>query len=109
MTDFNTSLGLRSGDDGTIILETRPEHQVGVDFIHFAVLATVAEVAAAGSVQAPVVPSSIALSLMRPARPGILVGRGRLLKRGRRLAVAEGEVTQDDKLVAKAQVTFAVL
>jgi acyl-coenzyme A thioesterase PaaI-like protein len=37
------------------------------------------------------------------------VGRGKLLRRGGRLAVAEGEVTQDDRLVAKATVTFAVL
>lgn len=91
------------------MLDTRPEHGIGPEFIHFAVVATVAEVAAAGSVGTAVVPSSVALSLLRPARPGRLVGRGKLLKRGRRLAVAEGEVSQDEQLVAKAQVTFAVL
>ena len=35
--------------------------------------------------------------------------RGTLLKRGHRLAVAEGEVVQDERLVAKATVTFAIM
>jgi acyl-coenzyme A thioesterase PaaI-like protein len=38
-----------------------------------------------------------------------LVGRGRLLRKGKRLAVAEGEVLQDGRLVAKATVQFAIL
>ena len=46
---------------------------------------------------------------MRRAAPGRLVGRGRLLKRGRRLATAEGEVYQNERLVAKASVTFALI
>jgi len=46
---------------------------------------------------------------MSRAEPGRLVGRGRLLKRGRRLAVAEGEVIQGERLVAKAVVTFALV
>jgi acyl-coenzyme A thioesterase PaaI-like protein len=56
-----------------------------------------------------VVPTSIALSLISRARPGRLEGRGRLLKRGRRLAFAEGEVLQEGELVAKANVTFALV
>jgi len=106
---FNQTLGLTPGDGGAVILDTRPEHEVVPGTIHFAVLATVAEVAAAGAVEAPVVPTSIALSLISRARPGRLEGRGRLLKRGRRLAFAEGEVFQDGELVAKAAVTFALL
>jgi len=97
------------GDDGTIILDTRVEHQVMPGTIHFAVLATLAEVAAAGTVGAPVVPVNINLQLMRRAEPGRLVSRGHLLKRGRRLAFAEGEVFQNDVLVAKASVQFALL
>jgi acyl-coenzyme A thioesterase PaaI-like protein len=76
--------------------------------VHFAVLATVAEVSAAQSVAAGVVPVSVSLQLMSRAEPGRLVGRGRLLKRGRRMAFAEGEVWQGDRLVAKANVTFAL-
>ena len=77
--------------------------------IHFAVLATLAEVSAARAVGAPVVPANISLSLLRPAVPGHLNATGTLVKKGSRLAVADGEVQQDGKTVAKATVTFAVL
>jgi acyl-coenzyme A thioesterase PaaI-like protein len=106
---FNQALGLAPGERGAVVLDTRPEHEVVPGTIHFAVLATVAEVAAAGAVGAAVVPAAIALSLVSRARPGRLEGRGRLLKRGSRLAFAEGEVLQDGELVAKAAVTFALL
>lgn len=110
MTYFNDHLGLQAGPEpGTVLLDTRPEHEVAPGVIHFAVLATVAEVSAASVVAAPVVPTDIGLKLLRRAQPGRLVGRGRLLRQGRRLAVAEGEVLQEGELVAKASVTFAVL
>ena len=109
MQDFNAALGLQVGSDGSSVeLHTRPEHQIGPGFIHFAVLATLAEVSAAQAVGGAVIPANINLSLIAPAKPGRLVGRGRLLRRGKRMAVAEGEVTQDDGLVAKAVVTFSV-
>ena len=108
---FNDHLGLRRTDDGEgIVLDPRPEHQIMPGTIHFAVLTTLAEVAAAGSVGAPVVPASVNVELLRRAvADRRLEARGKLLRRGRRLAVAEGEVTQGNRLVAKATVTFAVL
>lgn len=106
---FNAELGLRAGDDGGVVLDTRPEHEVMPGTVHFAVLATLAEVAAAGSVGRGVVPAQVSLNLLRRARPGRLEGRGRLIKDGRRLAVAEGEVRQDGELVAQATVTFALV
>lgn len=106
---FNDSLGLAAGDDGVVLLDTRPEHEVAPGTIHFAVLATLAEVSAAQAVAAAVVPTSVNVSLLSRARPGRLEGRGTVLKRGRRLAFAEGEVHQEGKLVAKAAVTFALL
>ena len=110
MRSFNDRLGLTRGEDGrSVVLDAGSEHQIAPDTIHFAVLATIAEVAAAQSVAAAVVPAAVQLQLLRRARPGRLVGRGRTLKRGRRLATAEGEVFQDEKLVAKATVTFALL
>lgn len=110
MAFFNSWLGMEPGEDeGTVVLETRPEHQVAPETIHFAVLTTLAEVSAAQSVGASVVPASVTVNLMRRARPGRLVGEGTLLKKGRRLAVAEGTVTQDGRAVAKATVTFAVM
>jgi len=107
---FNDFLGLRPAEDGEgVVLDTRPEHQIAPDTIHFAVLTTLAEVAAAGAVGASVVPSSVNVQLLRRATPGALRGVGTLLRRGRRLAVAEGEVFQQGQLVAKATVQFAVL
>ncbi len=118
MTGFNDWLGLRPGDDGaSVALDTRPEHEVAPGTVHFAVLATLAEVAAASAVAAPVVPAEMDVHLLSRARPGRLLGRGRVLKKGRTLAVAEGEVRQLEpaaegetgKLVAKVTVTFALL
>ena len=108
--NFNQSLGLRPGDEpGTVLLDPRPEHQVAPDVIHFAVLTTLAEVAAASVVGASVVPATVTVHLLNRATLAPLVGRGRLLRRGKRLAVAEGEVTQDGRMVAKATVQFSVL
>ena len=109
-TDFNAALGLRPGDDpGTLVLDPRPEHQIVPDVVHFAVLTAAAEIAAASAVGASVVPTTVTVHLLSPARRAPLVAKGKLLRRGKRLAVAEGEVTQDDNLVAKAIVQFAVL
>ena len=109
MAYFNSHLGLAFADDGSVELDTRPEHEVAPGTIHFAVLVTLAEVAAARATDASVVPASIHLNLMSRAKPGHLVGRGAVLKRGRTLTVAEGEVFQGERLVAKATVTFAVI
>jgi acyl-coenzyme A thioesterase PaaI-like protein len=106
---FNEALGLVAGEEGAILLDTRPEHEVAPEVIHFAVLATLGEVAAAQAVGVPVVPAALSLSLLTRARPGRLVGRGRLLRRGRTLAVAEGEVFQEERLVAKVSVTFSIV
>jgi len=110
MAGFNAVLGLKPGPGpGEVTLDTRPEHEVGGGFVHFAVLATVAEVAAAGAAGASVVPAQISLSLLSPAKLGRLEGKGKVIRRGKRLIVAEGEVFQGDALVAKAVVTFAVV
>jgi len=108
--DFNTALGLRPGDNaGTLVLDPRPEHQVAPDVVHFAVLTTLAEIAAASAVGASVVPATVTVHLLSRARLAPLVGKGRVLRKGKRMAVAEGEVTQDGELVAKATVQFALL
>jgi len=109
-TDFNSALGLHQGDEpGTLVLDPRPEHQVAPDVVHFAILTTLAEISAARAVGAPVVPATVTVHLLSRAKLAPLVGRGRLLRKGKRLAVAEGEVTQNGELVAKATVQFAVL
>lgn len=110
MPSFNDHLGLRPGEEpGSVVLDTRDEHQIAPGTIHFAVLATLAEVSAASAVGAAVVPTSVSLHLLSRAQPGRLIGRGTLVRRGRRLSVAEGEVFQGEKRVAKATVQFAML
>ena len=107
---FNRWLGMTPGDDdATVVLDTRPEHEVMPGTIHFAVLTTLAEVAASQAAEASIVPSSVQVQLLRRAVPGRLVAKGIALKRGRRLIVCEGEVRQNDRLVAKATVQFAVM
>lgn len=108
MSGFNERLGFQLEGDA-LVLETRPEHEVAPGLVHFAVLVTLAEVSAARAVGAPVVPSSITLNLLRRAEPGTLTAQGTLVKRGRTLSVAEGEVFQNDRLVAKAVVQFAMM
>lgn len=110
MATFNQQLGLVAGDDGSsVVLDTRSEHEVIPGVIHFAVLTTVAEVSAAQAVGAAVVPAALSVQLLTRAVPGRLIGRGKVLRRGRTLAYAEGEVWQGEKLVAKASITFALL
>lgn len=109
MAFFNQNLGLRAGEDGSIVLDTRDEHQVAPGTIHFAVLTTLGEVAAASAADTAVVPVDVQTRLLRRARPGRLIGRGHRLKAGRTLVFARGEVWQDETLVAEVAVTFAVV
>ena len=106
--DFNATLGVRPGDEpGSLVLDPRPEHEIAPDVVHFAVLTALGEISAARAVEAPVVPATVTVHLLSRARRAPLVGKGRVLRKGKRLAVAEGEVTQDGELVAKVIVQFA--
>jgi acyl-coenzyme A thioesterase PaaI-like protein len=108
MPTFNSWLGLLPGEEAyEVVLDTRPEHEVAPGTIHFAVLATLGEVAAAAAVEAAVVPADVQVQLLARARPGRLMATGTLLKRGGRLAFARGEVRQEGRLVAAVAVTFA--
>jgi len=109
MATFNDRLELRLAPDGALLFDPRPEHEVAPDVVHFAVLAALAEIAAARSTGASVMPAQVSVHLLRRAHAAPLAARGRVLKAGRTLIVAEGEVTQDGELVAKAVVTFARL
>jgi len=107
MDSFNDRLGLSLDADQMLTLEPRAEHEVAPGMVHFAILTTLAEIAAARSAGAAVVPAQLSVQLLRRARTATLRARGRVLRSGRTLIVAEGEVLQDGELVAKATVTFA--
>lgn len=110
MSGFNRWLGLEAGADGReVVLETRAEHEVVPGTIHFAVLTTLGEVAAASAVEAAVVPVAVHAQLVTRARPGRLSARGTLVRRGGRLAFARGDVSQDGRIVATVDVTFALV
>jgi len=106
---FNDRLGLRPGaDPDTVVLDPRPEHEVAPGTIHFAVLATLAEVAAARAAGVAVVPTQVSVQLMKRATPDApLEARGRIHRSGRSLVFGEGEVTQSGVVVARATVVFA--
>jgi acyl-coenzyme A thioesterase PaaI-like protein len=92
--DFNSALGLRPGDESdTLVLDPGPEHQVAPDVVHFAVPTALAEISAARAVGASVVPTTVTVHLLSRARLAPLVGKARVLRKGKRVAVAEGEVT----------------
>jgi acyl-coenzyme A thioesterase PaaI-like protein len=104
---FNSHLGLRLAEDGAVVLDPRPEHEAAPGAVHFAVLTTLAEVAAAHAAGVAVVPTTVTVQLIRRAGPARLEARGKVAKLGRTLVFAEGEVYQEGELVAKAAVTFA--
>ena len=106
---FNRNLGFRlDAEADSIVLEPLAEHEVVPGTIHFAVLATLGEVAAAHAAAASVVPTHVSLQLLKRATPHAPIeARGRVLRSGRTLIFAEGEVSQHGELVAKVTVTFA--
>jgi acyl-coenzyme A thioesterase PaaI-like protein len=110
VSGFASRLGFRRGTaPHEIVLDAGPEHEVVPGTIHFAVLATLGEMAAAAAVEAAVVPVAVHAQLLTRARPGELAARGTLLRRGGRLAFARGEVEQDGRTVAAVDVTFALV
>lgn len=105
---FNQEFGFRLCADGALRLTPEARHEVAPGTVHFAVLATLGEVAAAQAAGGAVVPTHLSVQLMRRAKSGAeLVARGRRLKAGRSLIFAEGEVSQDGETVALVAVTFA--
>lgn len=88
-------------------LEAGAEHEVAPGTVHFAVLTTLGEVAAASAVGAAVVPVDVQVQLLRRATPGRIDAVPAVTKNGRSLAFARSTVEQDGKPVAEVHVTFA--
>ena len=70
---LNQELGFRLDADGAVRLDPEARHEVAPGTIHFAVLTTMCEVAAAAAVEAPVVPATLTVNLLERAAPGRLV------------------------------------
>jgi len=106
---LNERFGFRPGPDpGSIVLEPGREHEVAPGTVHFAVLATLGEVAAAAAAAVAVVPAQVSVQLLRRARSGVLLAAtGSISKAGRSLLFAEGVVRQEGEIVARVSVVFA--
>ncbi len=105
-------------DDGVgrVVVEAGDEHLNPHGTVHGGVLATMLDVAMGTAVDAAGGDSPVTVSLtvtyLAPGRPGRLEATAKVRKRGKRLLVVEGEVTQDGddgpEVVADALATFSV-
>jgi uncharacterized protein (TIGR00369 family) len=101
---------------GRVVLDAGEDHVNPNGTVHGGVLATMLDVAMGTAVAAVGGDSPVTVSLtvtyLAPGRPGQLVADAKVRKRGKRLIVVEGEVTQDGEegvdVVADALATFSV-
>ena len=106
---FNDRLGMQPRPGGGVFLDAASEHEVIPGTVHFAVLTTLGEVAAASAVAAPVVPVDVQVQLLRRAHTGRIEAIPTVTKNGRSLAFARSAIVQDGDQVAEVHVTFAKL
>ena len=99
-------------DGGTVVVDATDEHLSPYGRVHGGLIATMLDVAMSGAVAETGGDSPVTVSLTvtyhEPGRPGRLEARAKVRKRGKRLLVVEGEVVQDDDVLADALATFSV-
>lgn len=114
-------LGLRmiipSSEQATVEMDVSPDLCQETGVVHGGILSALADATAANLFQ-PYVPDHLLttsiefkMNFLRPvlAENGKLVAQAVVLRRGRKVGVAEVEITQADKLVAKGLFTFLFL
>ena len=117
---FSSMLGFRliSVDDNEAVIEADPgpEHINGGDIVHGGYLSTLLDSTTGWAVHQHVPPGvpaphvQISVQFVRAAVAGqTLVCRGRCVTSGRRIASAEAEITQGDRVIARAVTSHAVL
>ncbi len=115
---FNRLLGIEFGeyhDDGgvTLQLSLDDRHQNGAGVVHGGVMLTLADAAVsygiARSIGSRCTTVEIKINYLRPVSGGVLTARSHLVRAGRRLVVARGEVHCESKQVAEVLSTFALL
>ncbi|MFN8112756.1 MAG: PaaI family thioesterase [Solirubrobacterales bacterium] len=117
---FSAHLGfrvLKADAEGSLVeADPGPEHCNGGGIVHGGYLSALLDTATGWAVHA-LTPDDVAaphvqisVQFVRAALPGtMLVCRGRSVQAGRRIASAEAEITQDGKVIARANTTHAVL
>lgn len=115
---FNRLLGIEFGeyhDDGGVTLQLALDdcHHNGAGVIHGGVMLTLADAAVsygiARSIGSRCTTVEIKINYLRPVTGGVLTARSHLVRAGRRLVVARGEVHCEGKQVAEVLSTFALL
>ena len=98
--------------DGRVVVDAGEEHLNPHGSVHGGLLASMLDVAMGEAVadaggDSPVT-VSLTVTYLEPGKPGTMTATARVRKRGKRLIVVEGEVTQDDDVLADALGTFSV-
>ena len=116
---FAERLGARAevADDGSarIGFTAGEEHLNQAGTLHGGVLATLVDTAMGAAVRSTVddadVPatSQLTVTYLRPGKPGDLTVTARVRTRGEHLTVCEADVEQEDRSLAHAVATFALL
>jgi len=117
---FSALLGFRvlraDGDGALVEADPGPEHLNGGGIVHGGYLTALLDSATGWAVHARVPAGTAAphvqlsVQYVRAALAGTtLVCRGRCISAGRRVASAEAEITQGDRVIARAVTTHAVL
>ena len=111
-------LGLRmissSAEEAIVEMDVSPDQTQETGVVHGGILSSLADATAANIFQ-PYLPEHLLttsiefkMNFLRPvlAERGTLVARASVLHKGRKVGVAEVDITQDDKMVAKGVFTF---
>jgi len=117
---FSAHLGFRvveADRDGSLIeAEPGPEHCNGGGIVHGGYLSAMLDTATGWAVHARL-PDDVAaphvqisVQFVRAALPGTMLScHGRSISAGRRIASAEAEITQGDRVIARAVTSHAIL
>lgn len=99
-----------------VALEAGPQHLNLMGTVHGGVLATLADTATGLAYRTVLEPGTtfttiqLQITYLAPGRAGLVVARGRVVKRGRRTGYAEADVVDgQDRLLARATALLAVM
>jgi len=97
---------------GRVVVDAADEHLNPHGTVHGGLLATMLDVAMGEAVaeaggERPVT-VALTVTYLEPGRPGRLEATAKVRKRGTRLLIVEGEVTEDGAVLADALGTFSV-
>lgn len=117
---FSANLGFRlvrvDAEGAVVEADPAAEHLNGGGIVHGGYLSALLDTTTGWAVHATVPTGiaaphvSISVQFVRAALPGTtLVCRGRCVSAGRRIASAEAEITQGDRVIARAVTSHAVL